>query len=312
MKRFYILLGCALAILTGHAQDNGIFINAQIVDEKIPSEAARSLENKLQRIIVNNGFCDLGYTARFVLAAKIDVTQKDVIPSTPARISEKIDITLMVGDVVENKPYASCTIQTSGIGINENKTFISAFNAIKDDDIRIVQMLHDAKKKIIEYYTNRCDEIIIHAKTLASIQKYDEAIFQLVSIPNVCQECFEKCSDQATVIYQQKIDEKATTLLNHARDVWTAQPNEQGAIKVASIISNINPLTTNYQQVARLRDEVASKLEADSKREWEFKMKQYEENQEFKKNLVEAYRAVGIAWATHQPRNIARIIYNWW
>lgn len=312
MKRFYILLWCAWAVMTCHAQDNGISINAKVVDEKIPEEAARNLENKLQRIIVNNGFGDLGYTARFVLTAKIDVTQKDVIPSTPARISEKMDITLMVGDVVENKPYASCAITVSGIGINENKAYISAFNTLKEKDQRIVQMLDDARAKIIDYYTNHCDEIVTRANTLANMKKYDESIFSLVSVPNVCAECFEQCQQQAADIYQRRINEQGEELLEKAKNAWVAQSNENGAEKVAQIISGISPKAANYQQVVSLRNSISAKLQADAKRQWDFQMKQYEDSQTFKQSIVEGCRAVGMAWARNQPRTIVKVIHSWW
>ena len=312
MKRIPLLLCVLWAGMVCCAQDNGIAINAQIVDESIPAEAVRNLENKLQRIIVANGFGDLGYTARFVLTAKVDITQKDVVPTTPARVSEKMDITLMVGDVVENIPYATCVIPLSGIGINENKAFISAFNALKGNDERIVQMLADARTKITDYYTNRCGEIVTRANTLAATGKYDEAIFRLVSVPNVCTECFEQCQSQAAAIYQQRIDEQGVELLEKAKSVWAAQQDGNGATKAAQIISEISPKAANYQQVIALRNSISAKLQADAKRQWDFKMKQYEDSQAFKRSIVEGVRAVGVAWASHQPTNVTKIIRSWW
>ena len=313
MKRIELLLFmCLWTVVVCQAQDNGISINARIVDERIPEEAARNLENKLQRIIVANGFGDLGYTARFVLTAKVDITQKDIVNSTPARISEKMDITLMVGDVVENIPYATCVISVSGIGINENKAYISAFNALKPQDQRIVQMLDEARAKITDYYTNRCGEIVTRANTLAATGKYDEAIFRLVSVPNVCTECFEQCQSQAAAIYQQRIDEQGVELLEKARNAWAAQQDGNGATKAAQIISGISPKAANYQQVVALRNTIASKLQADAKRQWDFKMKQYEDSQAFKRSIVEGVRAVGMAWANNQPKTVVKVIRSWW
>ena len=312
MKRIHLLLCVLWAGMACCAQDNGISINARIVDESIPAEAARNLENKLQRIIVANGFGDLGYTARFVLTAKVDITQKDVVPTTPARVSEKMDITLMVGDVVENIPYATCVISLSGIGINENKAFISAFNALKGNDERIVQMLADARTKITDYYTNHCGEIVTRANTLASIQQYDEAIFRLVSVPNVCTDCFEQCQQRAADIYQQRIDEQGVELLEKAKSAWAAQQDGNGAAKAAQIISNISPKSANYQQVIALRNSISAKLQADAKRQWEFKMKQYEDSQAFKRSIVEGVRDIGVAWASHQPTSVTKIIRSWW
>ena len=153
MKRT-ILLYVIGFVLASACYGQNISINAQVVDEKIPEEAARQLETKLQSALTANGYADNGYIERFVLTAKVDITQKDITPTTPSRISEKMDITLMVGDVVENKIYATVTLQSAGIGINENKAFISAFCSIMGDNPKIQQMLSEAKEKIMDYYTN--------------------------------------------------------------------------------------------------------------------------------------------------------------
>lgn len=310
MKHALFIIGVLLAGIC-HAQN--ISIMAQVVDEKIPDEAARQLETKLQSALTANGYADKGYTERFVLTSKVDITQKDVTPTTPARISEKMDITLMVGDVVENKLFASVTIQASGIGTNENKAFISAFRNIKGENPKIQQMLYDAKAKIMDYYTNHCPEIIQRAQGLVAKQSYDEAIAMLVSVPNVCNDCFTQCQQQAGQVYQQKIDAEATALLEKARNVWATNSNTTGANEVADIISQINPKSSNYASVVSLRNTVSAKLQADARRSWDFKMKQYEDNQQFKRSLVDAAKAIGVAWGQHQPTTIYKsIIRHWW
>lgn len=311
MKRLLFYIIGTLLPLVCYAQI--ISINAQVVDEKIPEEAAKQLETKLQTALTANGYADNGYTERFVLTAKVDITQKDVTPTTPPRVSEKMDITLMVGDVVENKLFASVTIQASGIGVNDNKAFISAFRNIKGENPKIQQMLNDAKAKILDYYTGNCPTIMQKANGMAAKQDYDQAIYLLTSVPNICNDCFIQCQQQAGKLYQQKIDTEAVTLLEKAKIAWAANPNEQGANQVADIISQINPQSASYSQVVSLRNTVSAKLQADAKREWEFKMKQYNDNQAYKRSLVDATKAIGVAWARNQPRTIYRtVIRHWW
>ncbi len=295
-----------------HAQN--ISINAQVVDEKIPEEAARSLETKLQSVLTANGYVDNGYAERFVLTAIVDVTQKEVTPTTPARISEKMDITLMVGDVVENKIYASVTIQAAGIGTNGNKTFINAFRSINSENPRIQQMLNEAKEKRIEYYTNQCPIIIRKVQGLVATQAFDEAIFLLISVPDVCRDCFTQCQRQAGVVYQQKIDAESTILLEKARTVWaTSNQNVQSANEVADIISQINPRCSNYAEVLALRSSIEQKLQADAKRDWDLRMKQYENNEKYKQSIVDAYKTVAVAYAKNRPTTIYRtIVRSWW
>ena len=297
-------------VLASACYGQNISINAQVVDEKIPEEAARQLETKLQSALTANGYADNGYIERFVLTAKVDITQKDITPTTPSRISEKMDITLMVGDVVENKIYATVTLQSAGIGINENKAFISAFCSIMGDNPKIQQMLSEAKEKIMDYYTIHCSEIVQCANSLTAVQKYDEAIALLVAVPNVCNDCFSQCQQEAGKVYQQKIDAEATVLLEQAQAAWASSQNASGASKVADIISNINPKCSIYANVVALRNAVESELQADAKREWNFKMQQYEDNQQLKRSLVDAAKAVGVAWAKQQPTPVYQTVIH--
>ncbi len=311
MKRTTLFIIGVSAYFVCYAQT--ISINAQVVDEKLPEEAAQNLETKLQSALTINGCADNGYTERFVLTAKVDITQKDITPTTPTRISEKMDITLMVGDVVENKLYASVTLQAAGIGTNENKAFISAFRSIKGDNPKIQQMLNEAKEKIMDYYTNQCPTIIHKAQGLVTTQSYDEAIFLLTSVPDICRDCFMQCQQQAGAVYQQKIDSESTVLLEMARNAWAKSQNAQGSSEVADIISQINPKFTNYAEVSALRLAVEQKLQADAKRDWHFKMKQYEDNEKYKQSIVDAYKSVAVAYAKSRPATIYRtIIRSWW
>lgn len=311
MKKILLYITCVLTGMACHAQM--ISINAQVVDERIPEEAARQLETKLQNALTQNGYADNGYTERFVLTAKVDVTQKNVTPTPPARISEKMNITLMVGDVVENKLYASVTLQAAGIGINENKAYIQAFRSIKGDSPKIQQMLNEAKEKIIDYYTSHCGEIKQRANALVAQQKYEEAIFMLGSVPNINENCFSEWQQQTAIVYQQKIDADAKVLLEQAKNIWAAKPNNEGAEEIADIISQINPNASIYADVVNLRSAIEAKLQADAKQEWDFKMRQYEDTQQFKRSLVDAGKAIGVAWAKNQTKTIYKtIIRNWW
>ena len=296
----------------GNAQP--ISVNAKVLDEKLPEEAARNLETKLQSALIANGYADNGYVERFVLTAKVDIIQKDVTPTTPARISEKMDITLMVGDIVENKLYTSVTLQAAGIGTNDNKTFINAFRSINGDNPEIQQMLNEAKEKIIEYYMSQCPAIIRKVQGLVATRAYDEAIFLLTSVPDVCRDCFTQCQRQAGVVYQQKIDAESTILLEKARTVWaTSNQSVQRANEVAEIISQINPRCSNYTEVLTLRSSIEQKLQADAKRDWDFKMKQYEDSEKYKQSVVDAYKTIAVAYAKNRPTTIFRtIIRSWW
>lgn len=323
MRKILLAIGiflCSLASAQANDEER-ISIKALMPDESgLSADASSQLEKKMQRLLSENGYADDDYAARFVLTAKVDVVSKDIVPSTPARVSEKIDVTFFVGDVVENKVYASATIKVTGIGINENKANIVAVNSINLNNEKLKDMLTAAKSKITDYYTNNCSEQITRAKTLASIGKYDEAIANMMSVPNVCSECFVNCQQEAVNIYQQKIDACGQQLFEKAHNEWMKSPNADGAANVVSIINDIPVGSSVYPKVEELRKEMKDKLNADEQRkleleqrDWDFKMKQYNDAQNNLQMLIKACRDVCVAWAKNQPKNITRtIIQGWW
>lgn len=309
-----IIVLAAILSCPAAAQENafGISLKAVVADDDIPAAAVKSIETKLQRALAANGIGDMDYTQRFVLAAKVDVVQNDVMPSNPPKVSKKMELTLMVGDVVENKIYETCTMTLAGIGTSDAKAFVSAFSRVNPDNEDLQSMLAAAKDEIMNYYKNNCGYIISNANSLAVQQKYDEAIARLMSVPEVCKECYEKCQAAAAEIFGQKLDSECSALLNEAENEWMHSKDAEAAAKVAGIISRINPLWPDYQEAVKFRDEISAKLSADEKREWDMTVKKYEDQQRFKQSIVDACREIGVAWGKNQPQTVTRNIARLW
>lgn len=307
-----IFLAALPLVINAQETSGGISIRAIVADDDIPATATNNIETKLQRALAANGIGDMDYTQRFVLTAKVNVTSNDVVPSNPPRVSKKMDITLIIGDVIENKIYETCTITAAGIGTNDDKAFVSAFSRINPNNEELQSMLARAKTEILEYYTTNCPGIIANAKSLAGQQKYDEAIARLMSVPDICMDCYKKCQNEAVEIYRKKLDNESSALLNEARNEWMHSKDATSAARVAEIISGIDPDWSGYSAVTALRDEISAKLSDNEKREWEFKMKQYEDGQKFKQSIVDACRAIGVAWGEGQPQSVTKNILRRW
>jgi hypothetical protein len=274
----YIVIVCPIC-----AQTDQLYISVVQPDRKeIPLEAGKQLERKMVQLLTANGISSLDANNRFVITAKADVTSKDIVASTPQRISEKIDFTLLIGDMVENKVFETITFSLIGIGINENKAFIAAINQIKPQNKELVAFLDKAKEEVVYYYSVRCLQIIKQAQQLASNNEYDEAIYQLMQVPDIC-DCSKECQDLMIEYTTKRNNAKAAQLLNEAKARWAASPTSEGASVVADIISKIPANTDCQSKVESLIDAVNKKLRQDEKRRWEFKMKQYNDGLEREK-----------------------------
>ena len=195
--RRYIIIGimlyCGFANICAESSVGDIYISViQPERNEIPQEAAKQLENKMHQLITANGIADTDPSGRFVITAKSYIVTKDNVGGAPQRISQKIDFTFMIGDIIENKVFESYTFSAIGIGINENKSYINAITKMKTNNPQFTAFVEKAKEKILQYYVARCEQIILEAKQQAANHDYQQAIYQLMQVPNIC-DCAERC-----------------------------------------------------------------------------------------------------------------------
>ena len=292
MKKIIAILFLIVSATNSNAQvkldDFGrVVLNTYLPDNiAIPAEAKNLLLTKLNQITSNNGMGGSQANPRFVITVNVNLGTKDIIAGLPQMIAQNIDITFFVGDAVTNTIFSNTTLSLKGVGTNENKVFIDAFKNINSKNKEVLSFLEEGKTKIINYYSTNCDFIIKDAQTLVKLEKYDEAIYQLSLVPDVCKDCYYKCLDTLTQIYQQKIDADCKVKFNEAKVTWTAAQTPNVAEKAGDILSAINPMANCQKDVTDFIKAIDAKLKADEKARWQFKMKQYADKIAMQKEQV--------------------------
>lgn len=251
-------------------------INVQRPNNRtIPTEALDQLDDKMHQIITTAGISDNAINRRFALTATVSVLKKDIINGSPARVSQTLDITFYVKDVIEGKEYGHATISSVGVGLNENKAFIMAFSNIKPGTPRLQKMIEDSKELIVAYYRTNIDNIIADAYILEQQGNYDKALYQIAQVPDVCTDCTQKCRAATIDIYQKKIDSEGEKLLQSAKAAWNAEPNADGAVKASRYLAKIDMLAACQPQADALMEEMKAKVLDDERKAWEFELQQY-------------------------------------
>ena len=253
-----------------------IVVNSYIPDNvNIPAEAVRGLKNKLDQICTSKGMGGSEVNPRFIITVSVNVGTKDIIPGPPQMIAQNMDVTFFIGDAIKNIKFASTTLSIKGVGTNENKAFIEAFKMINPRNKDLAAFLEEGKNKIIQYYATECDFLIGEAFTLVKQEKYDEALYQLTLVPEVCEDCYFKTLDTMNYIYQQKIDADCRVKFTEAKGIWASGQNPANAERVADILAEVNPFASCQNDVQNFIKAVDAKLRADERARWAFKMKQY-------------------------------------
>lgn len=294
-----------------------IVLNAYVPESanNIPSEAKNHLENKLNQIASQYGIGGSSINPRFIITAKVVTLSKDIIGGAPQMFAQNLEITFFIGDGIENKKMANTVINAKGVGTNETKSFIDAIKKVNVNSAQLKEFVENGKAKIIDYYNSQCDAIIKEALTLEHQKKYEEAIYKLSIVPDACKSCYSKCLDTLAHIYQKKIDRDCDEKLLKAKSIWTSKQNTDGGSEIAEIISTIDPTSKCQAELASFIQSIKQKLDENEKKDWDFKMKVYNDkleedkrNAQLEQQRINAYQQVAVEYARNQPKTVS---YNY-
>jgi len=299
----------------GKPDDLGrIVISAYIPEqvEGISDITMQNLANKLNQITTSTGLG--GGESRFIITPSISVLNKEVTSTTPTMIALALNITFYIGDGIDGTKFSSYATTVKGVGVTETKAYLSAIKNINTNDPNYISFVNKGKAKIIEYYNSKCDFLIKQAQSIASRDSYDEAIFYLVQVPEVCKDCYNKAMDAVAPIYKAKIDKQCKILLTKAKSIWAAGQDLNAAYSVSDILTQLDPNSSCYSEVLKLVTEVGKRVKEIDNREWNFKLKEQQDEIDIRKATIKAARDVGVAYGNNQPRisyNISTI-RTWW
>lgn len=295
----------------------------------LTSDAKTLLSNKLHSIVTSNGVAETAWNPRFIITANITVGTKDIIPGPPQMIAQNIEVNLFIGDALDNKIYSTISLSLKGVGTNENKSLIAAIKDINPKRKDIIEFVELAKSKIINYFNAQCEFILSDAISLAQKEKYDQALYNLSLVPLACTSCYSKCSDRINEIYQASINQDGKKKISEANAIWASTGNLEGAEKAIGILSQIHVDANAKPGAENLIVQISAKLQADEKRDWEFKLKQYEDNQkmelqrmklaeesdirnsQLESERLNAAKQVALEYARNQPKTISYSNIYW-
>ena len=277
-KSLIIPILCAVFCGSAFAQDDRlddkerVALTPIVLDDNIPSGAHKQLENKMTQIAAKSG-CAATANSRFIITCSADVLTKDITPTAPPQHAYTVALNFFVGDGVEGRLFSSYTVECKGVGQTPDKAYINALKNVRVNDPGFKAMVDKGKKEIIAYYNTNCDIVISDAQTMVKRHEYSAAIDLLNSVPPVCEACYKRAKDESINAYQAWQDEVCRMALGKAQAAWATRDAKAAAAALEMIPSE----GACVGEAEALKKEIADKLDAKERQEWEFKMKQYED-----------------------------------
>ncbi len=260
----------------------------------MPKGAQKLLLSKLRQVATKNGLGGTSANPQFIITATVSVITKDVTETAPPMIAYNLEANLYIVDYVNKKTLANTTIELKGVGKNETKAFISGVKRINPKSSVIRSFVKKGKNKIIEYYNTQCEFIMKQAQSLVKLDKYEEAIHMLITIPEVCKECHYKALDAIDPIYKKMMGENCKEDLDAAQTAFN-DGNMEGA---QNYLEKIEPGTDCYDKAVDLAKKINNMDPGTRGIQGEVKMKAAAPATREEKS--KAYKEVGAEHANNQ------------
>lgn len=235
----------------------------------MPKGAQKIFLSKLRQIATKNGLGGTSVNPQFIITGTMDIITKEITETAPPMVAMNMEANLYIVDYVNKKTLANTTLELKGVGKTDNKAFISGVKRINPKSSIVRSFVKKGKQKIIEHYNTQCTFILKQAEALVKLEKYEEAIHMLITVPEVCQECHFKALDAIDPIYKKMKGENCDEDLKAAQDANMEGDNETAK----KYLERIEPGTDCYDKAVDLAKKINS-LEPQSRGiEGEVKMK---------------------------------------
>lgn len=270
----------------------------------MPESSINLMSNILRQIVTANGMVGSTENSRWAIVPSCDVLSKHVIPGPPVKVVYNLAITLSVVDLDAKKVFSTCGIEADGVGSNMNDAYVSGVKQIGKKNNAVVGMLERAKSKILQYYNSNYKKIIKTAQTLASMKRYEEALYNLAFIPECC-DGYDEAVKVSLSIFKPYSDRAAQENLNKARSIWTSGQDAESAKVAGEYLSRIFPDDPSYNEAMNLYKDIQQRVSDNL----QFNMQVYNDNVALEQQRIAAAKDVGMSYGNNQKEETTNLLW---
>lgn len=187
------------------------------------------VQSKLLQIISRGGVSGVGGSPTIVIAPIFALLSESVTATAPPKTMLKYSLTLYIANIITGDVYGSTSIEITGVGDSSELALQNAISSISTSDANIARMIGESEQRIIDYYSQNGDQIIIEAQTATANNQYDVAIALLTSIPKECGELFDRAQAALAPIYEKNVALYADRALRQMRSALSIATPESFA-----------------------------------------------------------------------------------
>lgn len=301
MKILNIIVGAlalSLTSLTTTAHDCDIHLMVTPIQqgEDVPEATNNALLSRLQNAVTATGVSADSNYGQFFVTGRFDHIYQDVLPGPPMQHALHTELTLYIGDMSGQKVFASTTFDLRGVGSSQQRAFINALSYISKNNNKFADFVEEAKTKIIAYYDNHYQQLLMEAAAAASTHEYEKALYFTTQIPSCCIG-YSKAVEATKKYFKEYVDEEGRALLMAAKGEWAKRPDASSVDAAWGYLMQIDPDSSAYPEAEKLINEILATSKDDKRFETREK---YHDSVETERRIIDAARQVGVAYGNGQ------------
>lgn len=306
-----VVVGVTTGLNTASAQQFAVRPAHLSSDYEVPEKAETQLRDKMLAALSSAGLATTSENASVALVPSISILNEQTGSGVQKAVSMELNYTFSLVGIASGVVFDSYVVegvQTSGQ--NKINAVARSFAGVKLNTPAFQSFLANGQSKIVDYYKRQLQKIIAKAQTSINTKQYDDALAILMEIPDEVPSYSTKVLPVVERAYKMYANEKAASILQQAQAAWAATPDEEGAERVAEILSGMPVGTTSSVAARQLVKQIETRVKALDQRRWAAMNATLAREHQERMGVIKAARDVAVAQA-RRP-NHTYYVNVWW
>lgn len=305
-------VGITTCLQTTSAQQFSIRPAHVICDYNVPEKTETQLRDKMLAAISSAGLATTSEEATIALLPSISVINEQTGAGVQNTVSMDLNYTFALVGIASGIVFDTYVVE--GIhtrGQNKTNAVARSFAGVNLYTPSFQDFLAKGQAKIVAYYRRQLPTALAKAQTKINTKQYSDALAILMEIPDELPGYSAKVLPMVERTYKMYANEQAASLLQQAQAAWAAAPNEEGAERVAEILSEMPVGTPSSVAARQLVKQVEGRIKALDQRRWVILSNALAREHQERMSVIKAARDVAVAQAK-RPVTVLQRIHVWW
>lgn len=306
------IVGITTCLNTASAQQFAVLPAHLNSDYNVPEKAETQLRDKMLAALSSAGLATTAENAAVALVPSISILNEQTGAGVQNTVSMSLNYTFSLVGIASGVVFDSYIVEgVQTRGQNKINAVARSFAGVNLNTPAFQAFLSNGQSKIVAYYQRQLQKTLAKAQTNINSKQYDDALAILMEIPEETPGYTTKVLPMVERTYKMYANNLAASLLQQAQAAWAAAPNEEGAERVAEILSEMPVGTTSSAAARQLVKEIEARVKALDQRRWAAMNAALAREHQERMSVIKAARDVAVAQAK-RPIRVVQHVHLWW